>query len=218
MWNFLEAGRRVSGWSHSIAVIAGAGEAGQGDREKRSRDGEDDVAGEAGEAPTVEEGAGPTPEAALAAEFELLKAREFASLDDAVAAVNATCKNYGYKSIWKKDARDSSAYFFCGCGDKKCFKITFSRPAAPTAGEKKRKSARVWTLKSFSAHLCEPDEPRTTAIAATFIPEPVKEQLIKLWDLCVGVGEAHRQAAVFAEDLSLPTTWRRRTSRTSSVS
>ncbi len=60
----------------------------------------------------------------------------------------------------------------------------------------------------MGSHVCEPHEPRSVAIANSWIPSPVKALLVSLYDQSVSVGEAHLQAIEFASK-NFPTTWKK---------
>jgi hypothetical protein len=94
----------------------------------------------------------------------------------------------------------------CGCREKGCFLVTFARPPGLKKKEKGRKGVREWSIKSMGSHVCEPHEPRSVAIANSWIPIPVKALLVSLYDQNVSVGEAHLQAIEFASK-NFPTTW-----------
>jgi hypothetical protein len=119
--------------------------------------------------------------------------------------MNACLRRLGFSNLHQKEERDLAAYYMCGCREKGCFLVTFTRPPAPKKKEKGRKVAREWSIKSIGSHVCDPHEPRSVAIANTWIPISVKALLVSLYDQSVSVDDAHRQAIEFAFKKNLPT-------------
>jgi hypothetical protein len=137
-------------------------------------------------------------------ELARLKALANIDLQLLVNEFNAFLKGQGYRKLHKKDVRASTAYFRCACGRAGCFLVNFARSSPPKGG---RKDARLWTVRTIGAHLCEPHEPRGVAIDSTFIPVEVKALLVSLFDQGIGASAAHNQALEFAAEKELLTTW-----------
>jgi hypothetical protein len=67
-----------------------------------------------------------------------------------VSSCNTELHLCGYPSIHQNRVADSKGYYYCGCGDKKCFKVVFDRH---DLGKKKGK---MWSISSIGERNCEP--------------------------------------------------------------
>ncbi len=180
---------------------SGAGAAGAG---KRSREGSEGGDGDGSAAERRDgEVADLSPLQAAARELQALMLQTTNELGELVGLVNAHLKKGGYPSLHQKEIRDTKAYYWCGCREKGCFNVTFDF-SAPKGG---RKGGRKWRIKSISDHKCDPRELRGVAIANTWIPLDVKEQLVSLFDQNIGAADAYQQSVVFAAENEFPTTW-----------
>ncbi|GEM_PF-6458730 len=169
--------------------------------DKRGREGDNDSDGES----STERAAVLSSLKAAEIELDQLRARRSATVQDLVDAMNVYLKKHGFPVIHSKEKRDSVAYYHCACRGEGCFKVTIARAPAATSGV--RKAAREWFFKTIGEHCCEPREPRAVAIANAWIPAPVKELLVSLFDQGIGAAAAYSQSLHRAEELDLATTW-----------
>jgi hypothetical protein len=120
-----------------------------------------------------------------------------------VAHANQLLRQSGYPNLHQNKGRKDHAYYYCGCGDKTCFKVQLERRPV---GHKK---GYIWVFESIGERNCEPGSIVGIAYANSFIPVQVKAVLMQHADEGLTPGEAHNLAAAFAAANNLPTTWER---------
>lgn len=125
------------------------------------------------------------------------------SLKALVDGANVLVRQHGYPNLHQKQSRDKVAYYYCGCGNRDCFKIRLSLVAI---GNKK---GNHWKFDSIGERKCEPASALVTALANSFIPSEVKVIIIQAYDQNSTPNDAHNLATAFASEKGLPTTWER---------
>jgi hypothetical protein len=113
----------------------------------------------------------PVPaDVALAASVLLMSA---SSVQGLVDKINAACVREGYPKLHQKLVRSNRAYFFCGCQDRSCFKLTLQLAKKGAVS-----SALSCSVASVGVRVCFPVKPYAGALLNSFIPFVVKNHLV----------------------------------------